>query len=557
MSLRGRLEDLGVAEILHVVGAARRSGLLSLQAGDESAAILFHEGSVTALRGAGMPATLAELLAQAGALDTELREKATTRASAAGLSLDAALVDLGIASSFRSQQAIEAEIERRLPALLALKTGTFEFSLRQPGAPALADFGALHLRSGIPVSRLGAARGTVRIVPDGFGETTGARRARLLVEEERIALTPSGGPTPAPPRQAKPAPDPAPSGAPAALASPRKAGGRTVLHCLQAGPLRQGLLAALAENAIGALAVTSLADLDAGAEAARARGESACLVCQASHADLPGGELLARLRSVDASMPAVLVVASTWPVARQSAAMDRASRMGAGLIAVVNGEGSEADARDLADRVLHLLEPRLLAPSPPLPGTDSDEGLTGGSPSPAVRRDAPALATLARMLAAAGEPPEIARQLLDVAAEHFDRCFLFVTENDSLEPLGIAQAGSALPALPAGLALSALGSDFLSRAVRNGIPLDGPPPAGPGDAVVLRLLRAEDAARITVLPLLAAGGCFGALAAVSSEEAAASDDLALLSSFFMESSPALWEALSRDRRRAEASRSRS
>lgn len=553
MSLRGRLEDLGVAEILHVVGAARRSGLLALDVPPERVEILFRDGTVVALRGAAMPRTLADLLSQAGALDADAREKAIALSQAQGVSIDEALIRLGVATSFRAQQAIEAEIERRLPGLVTLKAGAFEFSLRAATDPARLDFGALELKTGVPVWRLGASRSRVQIVPEGLGETTGARRARLLMDEERIALP---GASPAPPAAVR---GTAPSGSataapPPARASAPRAPARTVLHGLVSSPLRQRLHATLSDAGAGSLAVTSLPDVVAGVEAARARGEEIALACHAGHPDLPGLELLARLRSIDASAPAALLLSPGWPVARQAAAVERAGRLGIRLVAVID-ERSEPDAADLASRLLRLLE-RDEAKAPIEAGTASEslDLAVDEPPAARLRQATPDLAALARSLAAAGESADIAREMLAVASEHHDCCYLLVTSGDSLELLGVALSRPSPPP-EAVRALSGRGTDFLSEAIRTGVPIDGPRPNGPGDAVVLRLLEAGEAGRVTVMPLLAAGACFGALVATS-EAAEGSGDLAQLSAFMMESSPALWEALSRERRRRDSRRSR-
>ena len=562
MSLRGQLEDLGVAEILHVVGAARRSGLLRLQSPAGRADVLFRDGTVVALRGAGMHETLAELLAAAGALDEELRTRAQAHASAHGTSLDEALAALGHASSFRAQQAIEAEIERKLPSLLPWKSGTFEFSLIAESDPASLRFGAMALESGLAVARLGAARGRRGLPPESAGETTGARRARLLIAEDRIALPGSGPGTgtivaraitaPAPPAAAAtlpPQPAPAPRGA-----------GRTVLHCLQSGPLRQRLLAALAEASVAALAVTTWTELDAAVEAARSRGESVVLACHAGHPDLPGIELLARLRSVDAGAPAVLLMGTEWPTGRQAAVADRAQRLGARVLALLAQDGGPADeaAADLAARLLLLLQPHGAGEPPLPPQAGSDRiglDIDAEAPPSFSRRAAPQLGVLARWLAAAGETAEIAREILAVGGEHFDACVLLVRNDGVLEPLGHATgAGGAAPPVMKTGGFPAGGADFLARAVRDGMPLDGPPPAAPADLPVLRMLGAEGAARLAVLPLLAAGTCYGVLAARTDEPA--DSDLSTLSTFVVEAGPALWEALSRERRRLEARRTR-
>ena len=81
-----------------------------------------------------------------------------------------------------------------------------------------------------------------------------------------------------------------------------------------------------------------------------------------------------------------------------------------------------------------------------------------------------------------------------------------------------------------------------------------PPPRRAEDAPPLELLGAVGAPRVVVIPLVAAGGCFGALLAAGPEDE--TGDVALLSRFVMEASPPLWEALGRERRRQEALQAR-
>lgn len=516
MILRGHLEDLGVAEILHVVGAARRSGLLRIDAAGETADVLFDHGAVVGLRGAGMPQDPAELLGGAE--------------------------EGGDATTLRLQRALESEIVRRLPALLRWSSGTFEFSLEADAGP----FGALVLEAGIPVARLGARRGGGRTAPEPASDSTAARRAtRLLLPEEAIALPGSG---------------PADVGAARERADARAAvqvGDTrlrpTVLHALVSGPLRQGLLGSLADFGAQARAVTSLQDVRAGVEAARARGELVAAAFHAGHPDLPGLELLSKLRSVDATAPTLVLLDASWTTARQAALTDRALRLGARLLAVTDEASREDVGRDVALRLLGLAEGREDGAIHPLRGGAEDAGLLDAeAPPEAIRRDAAQLGTLARWMAAAGEAAEIARDMLSVASEHFERCVLLVRGARSLEPIAACVDG-APSGLRAGLPLD--GTDFLSRAVRECLPLDGPAPTDEADAAVLRALGADVIpARVTVLPLLAGGGCFGALHAHDSRADEA--DVAVLSRFFMEASPSLWEALGRERRRAEARRAR-
>jgi hypothetical protein len=128
---------------------------------------------------------------------------------------------------------------------------------------------------------------------------------------------------------------------------------------------------------------------------------------------------------------------------------------------------------------------------------------------------------------------------------------LLVRQDSALEPLGMASAERF--SLKSVTGLRADGDDFLSRALRECLPLHGPPPPGAADAAVLDRLGFGGARLVAVLPLVAAGTCYGLLVAETEGDDA---ELGTISSFMMEAGPALWEALSRERRRGEARRAR-
>lgn len=74
--LHGKLEELGLDEILQIVGVSRRTGVLTLQSRGREAVLQFHEGLLVRVTSTGFQQSLGELLVRSGAATAEVVQEA-------------------------------------------------------------------------------------------------------------------------------------------------------------------------------------------------------------------------------------------------------------------------------------------------------------------------------------------------------------------------------------------------------------------------------------------------------------------------------------------------
>ncbi len=75
-SLRGKLEELGLDEILQIVGLSRRTGILTLRCNGAEAALHFKDGLVVCASSSEIRQTLGELLVKHGIVEQEMVRQA-------------------------------------------------------------------------------------------------------------------------------------------------------------------------------------------------------------------------------------------------------------------------------------------------------------------------------------------------------------------------------------------------------------------------------------------------------------------------------------------------
>jgi len=130
MSLSGNLEDVSVADALQFIHLGGRSGTLTLNNGDVSAEIGFHQGRIVNAWG---PASkrLGELLLETGAIDTAALEKALALQAEESprRSLGQILVGIEAVSSEEMYRTVEQQIVGTVYELVTWSRGTFHFAL--------------------------------------------------------------------------------------------------------------------------------------------------------------------------------------------------------------------------------------------------------------------------------------------------------------------------------------------------------------------------------------------------------------------------------------------
>ncbi len=127
MSLTGRLEDLGLSDILQIIGLGKRSGTLYLDFEGHRAVILFKQGLVVGAATDGED-DIGEDLLQAGLISEEaLQISRKVMKQLPDRTLGSILMDLGYLDTGQLEAITKKRIERLIYRLLLVKEGSFSF----------------------------------------------------------------------------------------------------------------------------------------------------------------------------------------------------------------------------------------------------------------------------------------------------------------------------------------------------------------------------------------------------------------------------------------------
>ncbi|MDT8421151.1 MAG: response regulator [Desulfuromonadales bacterium] len=134
MGLVGNLEDLGLGDILQIVSLSKKSGVLSLESGGRTGAIMFLEGQVVRATSCQFKEHLGDILLKYR-LTTEV-ELAKALTIQAGLDRHLPLGQVlsrhfGVAQE-KIEAAIKAKIEKIVYSFFAWSDGVFSFHLEEP-----------------------------------------------------------------------------------------------------------------------------------------------------------------------------------------------------------------------------------------------------------------------------------------------------------------------------------------------------------------------------------------------------------------------------------------
>ena len=198
MSLKGNIEDLGVAELLYMVGISRRSGLLHLEGRDGEHELLFRAGRVVAARDRQAPGSLRELLVRRNLIDATHLAVLERQAARQGTPLGELLAEEGVLALGALDGHLTREVERAMEVALALREGSFSFELiGDDDASVLERFGGLVLAQGIEPATLPAV--AERQASGGFSglgsglslpRSEASRQVELLVDDSSIRSVP-------------------------------------------------------------------------------------------------------------------------------------------------------------------------------------------------------------------------------------------------------------------------------------------------------------------------------------------------------------------------------
>jgi hypothetical protein len=146
MSLVGSLEDLGLGELLQIIGLSGKSGVLTLRSEEGEGCIVFRGGLICSARIKDGPTDLRELLASRQAVPDAELEALCEEARSRGLPLEPVVLER-TAFDAESLNALRREnIERAVVAMFHWQGGQFSFEMRD--ADAKDDSGETGLSRG-------------------------------------------------------------------------------------------------------------------------------------------------------------------------------------------------------------------------------------------------------------------------------------------------------------------------------------------------------------------------------------------------------------------------
>ena len=134
MSLVGKLEDLGLAEILQIVSLSHKSGVLKLNSCGRTGTIFFRDGQVTRATSSAFPEHLGDLLLRSGMIEPDTLRQALLiqQTLSCGRRLGQILAaEFGVERT-AIDALVSAQIEQIVYSFFAWGEGGFVFELGEP-----------------------------------------------------------------------------------------------------------------------------------------------------------------------------------------------------------------------------------------------------------------------------------------------------------------------------------------------------------------------------------------------------------------------------------------
>lgn len=130
----GRLEELGLGEILQIVSLSRKTGVLFLSCRGKDGSVFFRHGNVVRAASSTYQQSLGKVLIHKGVIDLALLRKALVFQKENGFSelLGMILVKHFGASEEIIQEVVREQIENVVFSLFAWKEGTYKFEVQTP-----------------------------------------------------------------------------------------------------------------------------------------------------------------------------------------------------------------------------------------------------------------------------------------------------------------------------------------------------------------------------------------------------------------------------------------
>lgn len=111
MSLVGSLEDLGLGDVLQILGLSRKTGLLHLRSEAGEGTLVFRDGRLMGALLKDGPADLHELVRRSGVVSSEELDAVAADASERGVTLEQALGERTALSEDRLEVLRAAAVE--------------------------------------------------------------------------------------------------------------------------------------------------------------------------------------------------------------------------------------------------------------------------------------------------------------------------------------------------------------------------------------------------------------------------------------------------------------
>ena len=126
MTLKGKLENFGLGELLQTLALNRHTGTLVLERDEEHKKIYFSTGTITLLS-TGKSVRLGEILRREGCVSDEQLEEALQEQKSSGKLFGQILVEKEIVALEDVQRALGKKVEEEIYDLFLWPAGTFEF----------------------------------------------------------------------------------------------------------------------------------------------------------------------------------------------------------------------------------------------------------------------------------------------------------------------------------------------------------------------------------------------------------------------------------------------
>ncbi|MCB1043870.1 MAG: DUF4388 domain-containing protein [Acidobacteria bacterium] len=125
--LRGKLEALGLIEVLSYVARARESGILSVQRNETEKSIVIHAGNIVFAKSNQVEDRMGDMLLNQGVITQEQYDNATQLLREKGYRHGRSLVEIGAITPKQLWRAVQEQIKQIAYSVIPLPDGNFEF----------------------------------------------------------------------------------------------------------------------------------------------------------------------------------------------------------------------------------------------------------------------------------------------------------------------------------------------------------------------------------------------------------------------------------------------